>query len=254
MFYDEIRQQIISGKLEIVFQTLNTVTETDYKNDIQLLWFQYNDWNKRKNLDLGAESVEINRIIYSLLNLITSFEQKENINKVNQAMLIKFNEHESKLKEGYEKLSKLHKKGLLDLFINWLQDNYPQLFERIINAEKSGNDLMDIKQILNKVDLFKFIKSYNLNLSTESLYQSIVLKAQNDNNFFITWIEYKDFKQQTGSKLLISIKSIEKHYKGILEKAGYLLTGAGIMWGVTELAESDIDDDNDDGDDDDDDD
>lgn len=233
--YSQIRQDIISGNLSTAFQQLDNF-DSEYKNDIQLIWFQYNEWERKKNLNLGADSVEINRIIYGLLNTVSKIEKTSSHNgQVSEELQM----YESKLEEGYQKLQQLELKTFIDIFLSWFNSSYPTIFRQVIEAEKSN--VLIIEKVLTQIDLTLFIETYNVNVVPENLFNDICIRVKNDNNFFGDWMEYQEFKNKSKRQLQSSIFSIEKNYKKILEKAGYILIGVGIMWAITEMSESDID-------------
>ncbi|MEN2284455.1 hypothetical protein AAGF08_20085 [Algoriphagus sp. SE2] len=216
MEYNQIRDLIIKNKIEEGLQILLDNVENDIQNDIILLTSQFHNWEKNHRLNLGAPIEERNRIIYAILSIITQIE-KESKNGLEAKRLNSLQEVESDLALGYEKLVSLKSNGAIDLFMIWLTNRYPKIFQKLLDEEKNNGKASSLFTELSNLNLDQFASEYNLNATTQSIHDYILEKGNSIPMFFTGWIEYSDYKERFAVDLNKEIDKYKQRHQNLLK-------------------------------------
>lgn len=233
--YNEIRKFILAGEIEKAFQLLQEVVKLDVKNDVFLLYFQYNEWKKYNYNPSYTDKNERNRIVYAMLAIVTQ-EDTETQPK-NQATLKSMYSCELEIGKRYETIVTLEKDTMIDLFLFWLQQEYPALYEQMGNLAKKKDVYIDFQKIISYIDLSGFIQANHFAIAKTVKKDDFVLPLDYLSNFLVNKLSEKNFlsdwlkyQEQKAQDIQIQIDAIKK----LLQRHSTLLIGitGGILGGL----------------------
>lgn len=224
-----VKQAILKGNIdEAVAQLEALPVSTGQLEELQLLHYQFVEWNKRERLGMTPEISERNRIVYGLICLASQIESE--INSVDANI----NEFETYLKQGYSNWIQLNQRGLLDLFLQWVFQFHPTLFDRVKQIEKRP-DGYPYHQLLYELPLVDFIQRYQVAHSLESLQIVLANSFKGKPALFSSWYGYTLKRRGAQTELAQSIRKVEKRYFKALKSLGIGLAGGLLGAGIIEV-------------------
>lgn len=235
----QIRGLIIKNEVATAFEALDGRVPGHVKDQLHLLWAQFNYWEKQNLLGLGPAITERNRILFGFLQILSELEK-------DKALL----EMETALAKDYDQLTQLTKQGEIDKMLNWLIERYPAKFR-----ERTGWELENrnypISATFNEFVLREYIHEKGLGISTAQLLNYVEERYVSMPRFFVEWFNYSNKRKEVVPSLKWKIELGEKKYYKKLLAMGILsgIGGAVLMAFFIEMSDDDIGDNLDDDDD-----
>ncbi|MBK9335153.1 MAG: hypothetical protein IPM98_00655 [Lewinellaceae bacterium] len=219
-----IRTRIVQGNLAQAFGDLDVIAPVDKRNEVQLLWAQYNEWHRQDLLVGGAKPEERNRILYGTLAIISELEERGATGvAAHRARALR--DVELDLAQGYARLAQIRKKNVIDLFLMWMIEHHQPVLAEIMRQEDAFGRSPHLPMLLQRVDLAQFIRKNKLNSRPEDALQYLLAKNGETQHFFSGWFEYRDRQEKFEHAYEFEIERCEKRH-GRLLKAGLI---GGIM-------------------------
>lgn len=184
----EIRHLIVENNITEAFKTFDNIIPDNDRNDLHLLWAQFSQWERQNRLNLGADSVEWNRIIYGLFGMLSEIELSGNINVARTKKLATL---EREIEKGYTKLTELQATDI-DTFMMWLKSTHTGIFNQLIKLENANES--DYTRLLNAINWTQYTEDNKLSYSAESAYKHILDVASSEGAFFADWISYHNYR------------------------------------------------------------
>lgn len=227
MELSNIRNLLIHGNVPQAFSDLSAIAPSGIRNDVQLLWSQYNEWHRQNLLTPDTRPEERNRILYATLAFVSDIEAEGTTGMTAQRAR-NLREVELDLAEGYARLAKIRKKNIIDLFLMWMVQQHPTILSEIMRQEEAFGRAPNLAMLLRKVDLEQFIQAYRLKSKPEDALHYLLKQNGEVERFFSGYFEYRNRQEKFETAYEIEIVRCEKRHSHLL-RAGLIGGLIGVL-------------------------
>jgi len=215
-----IRTHIIQGNFAQAFGELDATAPPDKRNEVQLLWTQYNEWQRENLLITGAKPEERNRILYAALAVISEIEER-GVTGLPAHRARALRDVEMDLVLGYSRLAQIRKKNIIDLFLMWMIQQHQPTLAEIMRQEDAFGRSPHLAMLLQRVDLAQFIQAHRLKSRPEDALHYFLKQNGETERFFSCWFEYRSRQEKFEAAYEIEIERCETRHSQLL-KAGLI--------------------------------
>lgn len=197
----------------------------DLRDNFIQLAGQYKHQEKQVSLGLRSTNTERNRIIYGLLSLLSTWEQRQAHNKRESKKAAALSDKERQLARAYQVLGRLQTRNPIDIFFDHFIRNDPNLFQHILSEEPSNRaDLLFAKAITD-TDFDRLVSPLDAHT-----WRTLLLDRQKKNPSFVNgWLDYHQYREQYADKLETLIGESKRSWQRLLKTSsiGMLLGSIG---------------------------
>lgn len=211
-----IRSLIIQGNFPQAFGELDTIAPSDKRNEVQLLWTQYNEWHRENLLITGAKPEERNRILYATLAVVSELEERGTTGvAAHRARALR--DVETDLAQGYARLAQIRKKNIIDLFLMWMIEQQQPILAEIMRQEDAFGRSPHLAMLLQRADIAKFIQVHRLKSTPENALHYFLKQNGETERFFSGWFEYRSRQEKFESAFEVEILRCENRHVELLK-------------------------------------
>lgn len=220
MELSNIRTHIIQGNFAEAYSELDVTAPADKRNEVQLLWAQYNMWQRENLLTSGAKPEERNRILYATLAVLSEIESRSAtgmaIHRVRALRNV-----EMDIAKGYARLAEIRKKNIIDLFLMWMIQYHQPILAEIMRQEDAFGRSPHLAMLLQRVGLSQFIQTHQLKSNPDDALHYFLKKNSEKERFFSGWIEYHSRQEKFETAYEQEIERCKSQHNKLL-KAGLI--------------------------------
>jgi hypothetical protein len=220
MEFSHIRSHIIQGNFAQAFGELDATAPPDKRNEVQLLWARYNEWQRENLLITGAKPEERNRILYATLAVVSEIEER-GVTGMAAHRVRALRDVEMDLTQGYARLAQIRKKNIIDLFLMWMIQQHQPILAEIMQQEDTFGRSPHLAMLLQRVDLVQFIQTHRLKSMPDDALHYFLKQNSETERFFSGWFEYRSRQEKFEAAYEIEIERCKTRH-GQLLKAGLI--------------------------------
>lgn len=210
---EEVRTLIKNGQFLKALNMTEEFTPENLVNDIQLLFYQFTEWKKKNILNLDNEEITRNRIVYTLLEILSEIENQYSTKKEQYKAKYR-SKIENEIKSRYIAIENLNEKSEPISFLNKLLNENQIGVENIL---KSISENKDESTIFKEIDtIVASMNKKNDNGELSKTVNQIKKEYSKDHLYFEKWLNSELEKEKELNKLKWELSQYKKKYKKLL--------------------------------------